>query len=155
MLNRRLLLALPALLAMPVRAAPPTTLAAALVTCWQARGVRFTHDQMAARIGARTGRDALLALAGAAENANGDGEEIAVETVWDADAPTNPALLALLHRDLARGLPGVLLARDGQWWLLRALDEAVAGVADPIGQQYHILAIAAVALIGRPVIAGA
>lgn len=155
MLSRRILLALPALFALPVRAAPASALAMALTRCWQARGVRFTADQVAMRIGARDGRDALLAVAGATENADGDGEEVAVEISWEAGAARHPALIALLQRDLAQGLPAVLRSRDGRWWLLDRLDETMASTTDPISGQRQSLAMAAVALIGRPVIAGA
>uniref|UniRef100_UPI0013D9309F hypothetical protein n=1 Tax=Sandarakinorhabdus rubra TaxID=2672568 RepID=UPI0013D9309F len=61
MISRRLLLALP-LLAVPARAQPADDLALVLIACWQARGVRFTVEQLRARIGSATGKAALLAL---------------------------------------------------------------------------------------------
>ena len=158
MITRRLVLALPAQIALlaaaPLRAQPDDALAAALVTCWQARGIRFTAEQVARRIGAHTGKAALLALAGATESADGEEVETAVEILWEAGQPPSPAE-PLIARDLAARLPLLLLARDGQWWLLRALDESAMHVSHPATGQTMGLTHEKVALIGRPVIAGA
>jgi hypothetical protein len=154
MFNRRLVLALPLLAAGPLHAQPVHALATAVAACWQARGIRFTPEQVAQRIGGRSGKAALLALAGAAESADGDEVETAVEIVWEAGTPPSPAE-PLFTRDLANGLPGVLLARDGQWWLLQARHDGLLAVRHPITGQAHLLAQDAAVLIGRPVIAGA
>ncbi|MFZ4381378.1 MAG: hypothetical protein ACOYO0_05355 [Sandarakinorhabdus sp.] len=148
------MLALPLLLAMPARAEPTVALAAALVVCWQARGVRFTPAQVAARIGGKTGRAALAAVAGAWTDASDDDQETMVEIVWEAGRPPSPAA-PLLDADLAAGRPALLLASDGQWWLLIARDRDRLGVRDPISGEARILAMTAAELIGRPVIAGA
>jgi hypothetical protein len=153
MITRRLALALP-LLAVPVRAEPPGALAAAVAACWQARGIRFTPEQVMQRIGGRAGKAALLALAGAAISADDEEVETAIEIVWEAGAPPSPAE-PLLTRDLAAGLPAVLLARDGQWWLLHARHRDLLGVRHPISGQARMLAPGVAVLIGRPVIAGA
>lgn len=158
MVNRRIILALPLLLAVPapaqlVDAQPIDALAAALVICWQARGVRFTLEQVAARIGACTGRAALLAVAGAWTDANDDDQETVVEIVWEAGAapsPTEP----LMHRDLARGLPLLLITGDGRTLLLHALGTA-ADASEPLTGQRLSVPMGDIALIGRPVIAGA
>lgn len=154
MINRRILLALPLLLANPARAQAADPLVTALITCWQARGVRFTPEQVAARIGPRTGRAALLAVAGAWTDANDDDQETMVEIVWEAGQPPSPAE-PLLIADLAAGRPALLLTRDGQWWLLQARDQDLLGVRHPLTGQAAMLALNTVALIGRPVIAGA
>lgn len=154
MFTRRLLLALPLLLAVPARAQPADTLAAALVACWQARGVRFTVEQVIARIGSRRDRTALLAVAGATVSADEDEVEIAVEIIWEAGQPPSPAE-PLLIRDLFAGQPALVLARDGQWWLLHARYQELLGVRHPLTGQNRMLALDAVTLIGRPVIAGA
>ncbi|WP_303811969.1 hypothetical protein [Sandarakinorhabdus limnophila] len=154
MINRRILLALPLLLANPARAEPADPLVAALITCWQARGVRFTPEQVAARIGARTGRDALLAVAGAWTDANDDDQETMVEIVWEAGAPPSPAE-PLLTVDLVAGRPALLFTRDGEWWLLHARNQNMLAVHHPLTGQAQMLAPDAAALIGRPVIAGA
>lgn len=154
MINRRLALALSLLLAVPARAQPGNALVAALVACWQARGVRFTPEQVAARIGGRTGRAALLAVAGAWTDADGDDQETMVEIVWEAGSPPSPAD-PLLNADLVAGRPAVLLTRDGQWWLLQARHQQRLGVCHPLTGQASMLALDTVELIGRPVIAGA
>lgn len=153
MITRRLALALP-LLAVPVHAQPLDELAVAVVACWQARGIRFTPEQVTRRIGGQTGKAALLALAGAATSADDEDVETAVEIAWEAGAAPSPAE-PLLTRDLADGLPAVLLTRDGQWWLLHARHQDLLGVRHPISGQARMLPLAAAALIGRPVIAGA
>ncbi len=153
MICRRLVLALP-LLAVPARAQAGDGLAEAMVLCWQARGVRFSADQVRQRIGARTGKAALLALAGAVDDADGDGQETAVEIAWEAGSPPSPAE-PLLLRDLAGGLPALLLARDGSWWLLLAWRGDRLDLRHPIGGEARVIAIDTAALIGRPVIAGA
>ena len=158
MITRRLLLAVP-LIALPgAGAAPdetaPETLAAALAICWQARGTVFTPGQVAARIAGRTGKAALLAVAGAAISADGEEVETAVEIVMEAGGAFR-VLVPLLSRDLARGLPAVALAADARWWLLLALNEDTASVRDPISGERRELAVKDIALIGRPVIAGA
>ncbi|MCU0891960.1 MAG: hypothetical protein MUE77_09495 [Sandarakinorhabdus sp.] len=155
MITRRAALAMPLLIAASVRAQPADPLVAALIACWQARGVRFTPEQVAARIGGRTGRAALLALAGSATDADGEGQEIAVEIVWEAGAARSPAE-PLLIRDLADGLPAVLLARDDQWWLLRArYQDMILFVRHPLTGTHRFLPPENAVLIGRPVIAGA
>lgn len=154
MLNRRLLLALPALLAMPAHAQAADRLPLVLAACWQARGVRFTPAAIAARIGDRTGVAALLAVAGAAESADGEEVETAVEIVWQAGRPPSPAE-PLLHRDLAQGLPLLLVLRDGRALLLLALAAGTAQARDPISGTVMAVALADAMLIGRPVIAGA
>lgn len=153
MVNRRIILALPLLAALPAAAQPADTLVAALVACWLARGVRFTPEQVAARIGSRTGRAALLAVAGAWIDADGDDQETVVEIVWEAGRPPSPAE-PLMHRDLARGLPLLLFTNDGRTLLLHALDTHAAA-SDPLTGQRLAVPIAEIALIGRPVIAGA
>lgn len=157
MIARRLLLALPLLFAAPalaqaVRARNP--LAAALAICWQARGVRFTEDQIAARIGDRWGKAALVAVAGAVISADDTEEEIAVEIVWEAGEPPSPAE-PLLHRDLGQGRPALLLTRDERALLLHGLEAGMAAVQDPISAERQSLPLSQVVLIGRPVIAGA
>ena len=154
MIHRRFVLLWPLLLAVPALAQPAGPLAVALVMCWQARGVRFTPDQVAARIGARTGRAALLAVAGAWNDADGDDQETVVEIVWETDQPPSPAA-PLMHRDLARGLPLVLFTRDGRTLLLHALAGGTALASDPISGARLQLTMDAIALIGRPAIAGA
>ena len=164
MFSRRLIIAMPALWAIPAAAQPVVVqpapaqhgeaLAAALVVCWQARGVRFTPAQVQARIGGRTGKAALLAVAGATESADGDGEETAVEIAWEAGAPASPTL-PLLVADLARGLPALLITHDGRALLLHALGGASADASDPLSGQRLRLLLSEAALIGRPVIAGA
>jgi hypothetical protein len=154
MVNRRIVLALPLFLAVPALAQPADTLAAALVACWQARGIRFTAGQVAARIGGRTGRDALLAVAGAAISADEDEVETAVEIVWEAGQPPSPAE-PLLVRDLVGRLPALVLGRDGQWWLLHARHQEQLGVSHPLTGENRMLTLDAVTLIGRPVISGA
>lgn len=155
MINRRHLLALPLLLAAPARAAPANdALAAALVACWQARGVRFTADQVLARMGGSSGKAALLAVAGATDSADGEEVETAVEIVWEAGRPPSPTE-PLLQRDLRQGLPLLLIGQNGHIWLLHALDGGAASVSDPISGHKQSLTLGEVALIGRPVIAGA
>jgi hypothetical protein len=147
MIARRLILALP-LLALPARAQTAGDLAPVLIACWAARGVRFTVEQVTQRIGARTGRAALLAVGGSAQNADGDDEETVVEILWEAGQPPLPTAPAMA-RDLARGLPLLLITRDGRALLLIGTD--AARLHTPGGA----LTWADAALIGRPVIAGA
>lgn len=154
MIHRRLLFALPALLAMPARADPADGLARVLAACWQARGVAFSPESIAARIGARTGKAALLAVAGATASDDGEEWETAVEIVWEAGQPPSPAAY-LLQRDLAKGLPLLLLHRNGQPMLLHRLAGDMAQVSDPMTGAAAALAMGDVMLIGRPVIAGA
>ena len=154
MIDRRILLLLPLLASVRLHAAPIDALAQAVATCWAARGVRFTPDQIAARINGRSGKAALLALAGATTNADGDDEETAVEIAWEAGAATSPAE-PLLYRDLAAGRPAVALDLAGQWWLLTSHDGALFAARDPISGETRVLARAALRLIGRPEIAGA
>ena len=153
MVNRRIILALPLLLAVPGLAQPANPLVAALVICWQARGVRFTSEQVAARIGTRTGRAALLAVAGAWTDSNDDDQETVVEIVWEAGAAPSPAA-PLMHRDLAKGLPLLLITHDGRTLLLHALG-TTADASAPLTGQRLTVPMADIALIGRPVIAGA
>ena len=163
MVNRRIILALPLLFAVPApaqpaeaqpaEAQPANSLVAALVICWQARGVRFTPEQVAARIGTRTGRAALLAVAGAWTDANDDDQEIVVEIVWEAGQPASPAE-PLMHRDLAKGLPLLLITGDGRTLLLHALGTA-ADASEPLTGQRFSVKMGDIALIGRPVIGGA
>lgn len=162
MFTRRLLIAqgltLPVLLVVPALAqsagSPAETLAAALVTCWQARGIRFTLAQVVGRIGPRSGRAALLAVAGATEAADGEEVETAVEILWEAGAAPSPAQ-PLLARDLGKGLPLLLISSDGRALLLHAMDGGTALASDPLTGQRLSLPISHVALIGRPVISGA
>ena len=154
MIDRRLVLALPLVLATPALADPGSALVAALISCWQARGVRFTPQQVAARIGGKTGRAALAAVAGACTDANDDEQETMVEIVWEAGQPPSPAE-PLLISDLAAGRPALLLGRDGQWWLLHARYQDLFGVGDPLTGQTRMLGLEAAELIGRPMIAGA
>ena len=158
MIDRRFMLALPLALALPVKAqtadALATALPAALVICWQARGVRFTPAQVAARIGGKVGRAALAAVAGAWTDANDDDQETVVEIVWEAGRPPSPAW-PLLGRDLTAGRPAVLLTRDGRWWLLEALNDGLLSVRDPLTGEGRVLTLESAELIGRPVIAGA
>ena len=154
MYSRRLLLALPLIFAGPARADHPDDLAHVLVICWAARGVRFTPEAVRERIGNARGRAALLAIAGATTNADGDGEETAVEIVWEAGRnplPTAP----LLQHDLRRGLPLLLIDQGGQPWVLHALDEGTAHVTRAARGERAALPLTSVALIARPVIAGA
>jgi hypothetical protein len=158
MINRRIMLALPLLLAVrapaqPAEAQPVDPLAVALVICWQARGVRFTPQQVAARIGSRTGRAALLAVAGAWTDANEDDQETVVEIVWEAGQTASPAA-PLMHRDLAQGLPLLLITGDGRTLLLHGLG-AAADASEPLTGQRLRVPMSHIALIGRPVIAGA
>lgn len=139
-IRRRALFALP-LLAVPARAQRPDALAGVLATCWRARGANFDALMLAQRIGSHTGRAALLALAGVAVDREGEEWEIAVEIIRDSAVPPSPAaplLARLMADDLARGLPLAGITGDG-----RALLIARAGDADGM------------ALVGRPVIAGA
>ncbi|WP_164157736.1 hypothetical protein, partial [Sandarakinorhabdus rubra] len=129
-------------------------LALVLIACWQARGVRFTVEQLRARIGSATGKAALLALAGAVEDADGEGQEIVVEIGWEAGRPLSPAF-PLLQRDLARGLPLLLITRDGRALLLQGLVGSMVTVRDPQGGGTVTLDWREAVLIGRPVIAGA
>jgi hypothetical protein len=154
MITRRLLMALPLLIAVPVWAQPADSLAAALVACWQARGIRFTVGQVTARIGGRTGRAALLAVAGAAISADEDEVETAVEILWEAGAVPSPAR-PLLERDLASGLPLLLITGAGRALLLHALEGGKAEASDPLSGEKLNLTMSDIALIGRPVIAGA
>jgi len=154
MIDRRLLLVLPLALALPAKAQPADALPAALMTCWQARGVRFTPAQVAARIGGKVGRAALAAVAGAWTDANDDDQETMVEIVWEAGRPPSPAW-PLLGRDLIARRPAVLLTRDGHWWLLEALDQELLSVRDPLTGEGRIMSLESAELIGRPVIAGA
>jgi hypothetical protein len=153
MISRRLALALP-LLAAPLHAQPVDALVLALVICWRARGVNFTPDQLAQRIGRHEGKAALRALAGAVTDADGDDQEIAVEIVWEAGAPPSPAE-PLLITDLAAKRPALLLAGDRQWWLLDARYQEWLLVRHPISGQSRLLDLNDSVLIGRPVIAGA
>jgi hypothetical protein len=153
MIDRRLILALPLALAAPASAQPDDGMAAAVAAGWTARGVRFTPAQVAARIAGRSGKAALLALAGATEGADGDEVETAVELVWES-GQSGPAW-PLLLRDLAAGLPGVLLDTSGQWWLLASHDGGRFGVRHPGSGEPRVLAAASVQWIGRPLIAGA
>lgn len=154
MFTRRLLLALPLMLTMPARAQPANALASALVACWQARGVRFTTEQVIARIGPLSGRAALLAVAGAAISTDEDEVETAVEILWEVAAVPSPAL-PLLKRDLEAGLPLLLLTGDGRALLLHALDGGFATASDPLSGHRLALPMNQIALIARPVIAGA
>ncbi len=154
MITRRLLMALPLMLAMPVQAEPANALAAALVACWQARGIRFTVEQVIARIGPRSGRAALLAMAGATISADEEEVETAVEIMWEAGAVPSPSL-PLLARDLGAGLPLLLITNDGRALLLHALDGGSATASDPLSGQRLTLPMNEITLIGRPVIAGA
>lgn len=155
MLNRRLLLALPALFFVPpARADQTDDLAQVLTICWAARGVRFTPQAVRDRIGSARGRAALLAVAGATTSADGDGEETAVEILWEAGGTTLPTEY-LMQRDLARGLPLLLLHRDGRALLLTGLAGETASVRDAVAGSEMQLPLVQVALIGRPVIAGA
>jgi hypothetical protein len=151
MIDRRLVLALP-VLAVPVRAQAvddlADELANVLVACWQARGVRFTADQVRGRMAGRTGKAALLALAGAADTADGGAEEIAVEILWEAGHYAGAGRAAMLA-DLARRQPLLLLTRDGRARLLLAVSPTGLVAAD------ESISWADAALIGRPVIAGA
>ncbi|OSZ65337.1 hypothetical protein CAP39_12760 [Sphingomonas sp. IBVSS1] len=154
MIDRRLMLALPLLAALtPAFAQPANSMAAAIAAGWTARGVRFTADQVATRMAGRTGKAALLALAGATEGADGDEVETIIEIVWDAgtQGPSWPLLL----RDLAAGLPGVLQDQAGDWWLLTAHDNGRFTVRHPLTGETRMLAAPTVQLIGRPLIAGA
>lgn len=160
MMYRRTVIALPLLLALPAAlpaavpaAAPADPLAAALAAAWTARGVRFVASDVAARIGGRGGQTALLAVAGAAIGADGDEVETAVEIVWAAGKET-PAW-PLLARDLARGLPGIAQANDGNWWLVTAMTGDVVTLRHPITDGARSLARGELGLIGRPVISGA
>jgi len=152
MIDRRLMFALP-LLAAPTFAQPADSMAAAIAAGWTARGVRFTAQQVTTRIAGRTGKAALLALAGATEGADGDEVETIIELVWEGGAPgpTFPLLL----RDLAAGLPGVLQDQAGGWWLLTGHGNGQFSVRHPLTGETRTLAAAAVQLIGRPLIAGA
>ncbi|WP_017667492.1 hypothetical protein [Sandarakinorhabdus sp. AAP62] len=154
MVNRRIVLALPLFLAVPTWAQPADALAAALVACWQARGIRFTVEQVAARIGGRTGREALLAVAGAAISADEDEVETAVEILWEAGATSSPAA-PLMARDLGAGLPLLLITGDGRALLLHAVNGGSATASEPLSGQRFTLLMNEIALIGRPVIAGA
>ncbi|MBU6166163.1 MAG: hypothetical protein KGQ52_08515 [Alphaproteobacteria bacterium] len=154
MIDRRLLLALPLLAAIPARAQPADALAAAVATGWTARGTRFTPEQVAARIAGRSGRAALLALAGAATSADEEEVETAIEIMWEAGQPPSPAE-PLLYRDLVAGLPGVALDMAGQWWLITGHDRGLFSARHPISGETRVLARSALILIGRPVIAGA
>jgi hypothetical protein len=154
MISRRALIVLPLLASVRLRAEPIDGLAQAVAVCWAARGVRFTPEQIAARINGRSGKAALLALAGATTNADGDDEETAVEIVWEAGAAPSPAE-PLLYRDLAAGRPAVALDLARQWWLLTSHDGALFAAREPISGEARVLAQAALRLIGRPVIAGA
>jgi len=154
MYSRRLLLALPLLFAGPAMADHPDDLAHVLVICWAARGVRFTPDAVRERIGSARGRAALLAVAGATTSADGDGEETAVEILWEAGRgplPTAP----LLQQDLQRGLPLLLIDQGGQPWLLHGLANGMAYVTRAARGERAALPLASVMLIARPVIAGA
>ena len=154
MFTRRLLLIAPVLFAVPVLAQPADPLAAALVICWQARGVRFTPEQVAARIGGKTGRAALLAVAGAWTDANDDDQETVVEIVWESGAAL-PSTEPLMHRDLAKGLPLLLITGHGRVLLLHGLNGGSAAASDPLSGGRLNLAMKDIALIGRPVIGGA
>ena len=158
MIDRRLMLAFPLALAVPARAQPAdalaAALAAALVICWQERGVRFTPAQVAARIGGKTGRAALAAVAGSWTDANDDDQETAVEIVWEAGRLPSPAW-PLLAADLAARRPALLLGSDGRWWLLEAHRDGLLAVRDPLNGESRLLTPESVELIGRPVIAGA
>jgi hypothetical protein len=154
MFSRRLMLALPAMaFVRPAMADQPDDLALVLAICWQARGVNFTPAAVRMRIGSARGKAALLAVAGATTSTDGDGEETAVEIVWEAGQPQLPTE-HLMHRDLAQGLPLLLIDRRGQPWLLHALANGIARVTKPADVATD-LPLAAAALIARPVIAGA
>ncbi len=149
-------LALAALLLIPAAAAAqsaPSAMAAAIAAGWSARGVPFTPAQVAARIGGRQGPAALLALAGATEAADGEEVETMVEIVWQAGTP-GPAF-PLLRRDLAAGLPGVLLDQAGQWWLVTGHDAGGFRVRHPLSGETKLLPAGDVRLVARPLIAGA
>lgn len=158
MISRRLILALPLLalplLAVPGHAQPADALTAAVIICWRARGIDFMPAQLAARIGNRQGKAALQALAGVAASADGEEVETAVEILWEAGAPPSPAW-PLMARDLAHGLPLLLLAHDGRAWLLESRDGDLLIVSDPMTREVRVFTLATAALIGRPVIAGA
>lgn len=154
MIDRRVLLVLPLLAALPAQAQPADALARAVAACWAARGVRFTPDQIAARINGRSGKAALLALGGATISADGDDEETVVEIAWEAGAPPSPTA-PLLYRDLGRGLPAVALDKAGQWWLITSHENGLFAARRPISGDTRMLALSALQLIGRPVIAGA
>jgi hypothetical protein len=158
MFDRRCILALPLLLAAPGADAAPAScsagLADVLVTCWAARGIRFTPEQVAARLGARVGKEALLAVAGATESADGDEVETAVEILWETGRPASPAL-PLLARDLAAGLPLLAIAGTCQPLLLTARTGDRLHLHDPLSGARLEMSLDRIALIGRPVIAGA
>jgi hypothetical protein len=154
MIDRRFILALPLFVAAPALAQPTDTLATALAQCWLARGVRFTPEQISARIAGRTGKAALLAVAGAWTDADGDDQETMVEIVWEAGQPPSPAE-PLLIIDLVAKRPALLLTNEGHWWLLDARYQAWLLVRHPISGVSRMLSLEQTLLIGRPMIAGA
>jgi hypothetical protein len=158
MIDRRLVLALPIFAVAPAAMAAPASgsagLAEALATCWAARGINFTPEQIAARIGEREGMAALLAVAGATESADGDEVETAVEILWEAGQPPSPAL-PLMARDLAAGLPLLAIAGTGQPLLLLGRSGDTLLLRDPLSGARLEMTLDRIALIGRPVIAGA
>lgn len=156
MINRRTMITLPLLLALPAALSAADAgdpLATALAEAWTARGVRFVAPDVMARIGGRGGRAALLAVAGATISADGDEVETAVEIVWAAGAET-PAW-PLLGRDLARGLPGIAQDGDGSWWLVTGVAGDRMQLRHPISGEIRSLTRGDLALIGRPLISGA
>lgn len=158
MIDRRLVLALPIFAVAPAAMAAPArfsaSLAEVLAACWAARGINFTPAQIAARIGERVGKAALLAVAGATESADGDEVETAVEIVWEAGQPPSPAL-PLMARDLAAGLPLLAIAATGQPLLLLGRSGDRLLLRDPLSGARLEMTLDRIALIGRPVIAGA
>ena len=77
-----------------------------------------------------------------------------VEITWEAGAAPSPAE-PLMQRDLARGLPLLLLTVDGRTLLLHALNGGNAIASAPLTSERLNLPISDIALIGRPVISGA
>lgn len=132
---------------------PAGTMAAAIATGWTARGVAFTPAEVAARIAGRSGDAALLALAGATANAEGEEVETMVEIVWQSGRP-GPAF-PLLLRDLAAGLPGVLQDQAGHWWLVTGHVGGRFSVRHPLTKETRVLPASDVQRAGRPLIAGA
>lgn len=147
-----IMLAAPAL---AQRAEPDAAaLAPALIACWQARGMNFTTDQVMARIGSRTGKAALQALAGATTSADGEDVETIVEITFEPgkrDSPYAP----LMARDLERGQPLLLITTDGRVMLLIAMTQTILVATNSDGSGQFGLPISAAAIIGRPLVSGA
>jgi hypothetical protein len=154
MIVRRALFGLPLLLlAARAVAQPAGDLAAVLAACWRARGVEFAPAMLASRIGTHRGRAALLAVAGAVASIDGEEWEIAVEIGW-ADGEAMAPVTYLMAADLARGLPLLLITRDGQALILVGMTGGQLHARTPDGPA-QLLPMTQAALIGRPVIAGA